>query len=114
MLGPVELRLDSHTVEIDPARDLATVRLTPKERDTLEADGFYIVRPSAWPPPAPAAGSAVVLAGFAQSQHYTAAVQLRNESTNLQPNYFSSRNLSLAMARIGGAGSRVASSFSLR
>jgi hypothetical protein len=51
---------------------------------------------------------------FAQSQHYTAAVQLRNESTNLQPNYFSSRNLSLAMARIGGAGSRVSSSFSLR
>ncbi len=64
MLGPVELQLDSHTVEIDPARDLATARLTPKERDTLEADGFYIVRPSAWPPPAPAAGSAVVLAGY--------------------------------------------------
>src|SRR6266481_9846341 len=53
MLGPVELQLDSHTAEIDPARDLATARLTPKERDTLEADGFYIVRPFAWPPPAP-------------------------------------------------------------
>ncbi len=64
MLGQVQLQLDSRSVEMNPERDLATARLTPKERDTLEADGFYIVRPSAWPPPAPAAGSAVVLAGY--------------------------------------------------
>src|SRR5712692_3675735 len=33
MLGQVELQLDSRSVEMNPERDLATARLTQKERD---------------------------------------------------------------------------------
>lgn len=64
VLGDVEVRVDPNAVELDRQRDIATAPLTPEERDAVEADGLYIVRPSTWPPPPPGPGAAVVSAGY--------------------------------------------------
>lgn len=64
VLGPLELQLDPNGVELDQRRDLATARLTSEQRDALQADGLYIIRPPAWPPPTPAPGTAVVMSGY--------------------------------------------------
>jgi len=64
VLGPVEVRLDPNAVWFDLERDVATARLTPKQRDVLEADGLYIIRPPVWPPPPLAPGTAVVMCGY--------------------------------------------------
>lgn len=64
VIGPVELRPGVDDVQLDSARDLATVQLTPTQRDVLEEDGLYVIRPPAWPPPAPVVGTAVVMSGY--------------------------------------------------
>lgn len=64
VIGPVELRPAADAVNLYPERDVATVRMTAKQRDALEADGLYVIRPPAWPPPAPVAGAAVVMSGY--------------------------------------------------
>lgn len=64
VIGPVELRPTVDDVQLDLGRELATVRLTPNQRDVLEADGLYVVRPPTWPPPTPLLGTAVVMSGF--------------------------------------------------
>jgi hypothetical protein len=64
VLGNVELRVDENAVHLDRRCDIATAPVTRRERDALEADGFHIIRPTAWPPPTPSTGAAIVTAGY--------------------------------------------------
>ncbi len=63
LVGNIRLDLDPVKLSSE-ALDLATVPLSGPQLNALEADGYRIIRPTQWPPPALADRDPVLVAGF--------------------------------------------------
>jgi hypothetical protein len=64
-IGPVRLKLNEKMVSLGSGfSDLATVQITSRHIEVLEAEGHQIVRPAQWPPPEPVMQDPVLAFGY--------------------------------------------------
>jgi hypothetical protein len=66
VIGPLQITLTPDTIRyIDEERiDVATVPLTENEVARVEAVGYRVFRPVAWPPPTVAEDDGIIMAGY--------------------------------------------------
>lgn len=63
LAGNVRLEPDAANLSTE-ALDIATLRLSDEQTRAIEADGYLIMRPGGWPPPALADRDPILVAGF--------------------------------------------------